>query len=162
MRYGPASPATFDQWLSRGTSKRAALRTWFAQLGDQLVVVDVEGEMLHARAEDLGDLMDSRPDRTVRLLPAFDQYVLGPGTSDVRIIAAPRRRFISKAAGWISPVVVAGGKVVGTWQVTRDRVEVELFAEHGDLAPDVLAREVERIASGAGGGTHYSMSVSTV
>jgi hypothetical protein len=160
--YGPASPASFDQWLSRGTSKKPALRSWFAQLGDQLAVVDVEGEMLHARAEDLGDLMDSLPDSTVRLLPAFDQYVLGPGTSDVRIIAAHRRRFISKAAGWISPVVVAGGKVVGTWQVTRDRVEVELFAEHGDLAPDVLAREAERVASGAGGGTHYSTSVRTV
>jgi hypothetical protein len=117
--HGPASAATFDQWLSSGSSKKASVRAWFAELGDRLTVVDVEGAELYARTEDVADLLEAVRDDTVRLLPAFDQYVLGPGTSDVHIIAAHRRRFISRAAGWISPVVVAGDKVVGTWRVTQ-------------------------------------------
>ncbi len=158
--YGPASGATFDQWLSRGASKTASVRAWFAELGDRLAVVDVEGEKLFARREDVGDLVDAVPVNTIRLLPAFDQYVLGPGTSDIRIIAAHRRPFISKAAGWISPVVVSSGKVVGTWHVTDDRVEIELFREHGDISAQALTPEVERLASVSG--TRYTMSVTTV
>ena len=76
--HGPASPATFDQWLSRGASKRADLRNWFAQLGDQLTVVDVESEDLYARSEDVDGMHAARLDATVRLLPAFDQYVSAP------------------------------------------------------------------------------------
>ncbi len=158
--HGPASAATFDQWLCRGASKRASLRAWFAQLGDRLTIVDVEGERLHARTEDIGDLVAAVPEDTIRLLPAFDQYVLGPGTGDPRIIAVHRRAFISKAAGWISPVVVAGGKVVGTWHVTQDRLDIELFGEHVGISRDALTREVLRVGSVAG--TRYTMSVTTV
>jgi hypothetical protein len=148
--HGPASAATFDQWLCRGTSKRTVLRAWFAQLGDRLTVVDVEGERLYARTEDVDDLVGAVPEDIVRLLPAFDQYVLGPGTSDVGIIGAHRRPYISKAAGWIAPVVVAAGKVAGTWHVTKDRLEIELFREHGDICRNVLTREFERVAPVAG------------
>ena len=68
--------------------------------------------------------------------------------------------FLSKAAGWISPVVVAGGRVVGTWHVTEDRLDVEVFAEHGDISASALSREVERV--GAVAGIDYTVSVATV
>ena len=157
--HGPASASTFDEWLSRGATKRASLKEWFAGLGDRLTVMDVEGERLYARTEDVGDLVDAVPGDTVRLLPSFDQYVLGPGTRDVHVIAADRRRLVSKAAGWISPVVVAGGKVVGTWQVTEGRLDIALFSECGPISPAVLAREAERVASVAG--AEYTTSVTT-
>jgi hypothetical protein len=158
--HGPASAAAFDQWLCRGASTKASLRSWFAQLGDRLTVVDVEGERLYTRTEDLVDLVHAVPDTTIRLLPAFDQYVLGPGTGDIHIIAAHRRACVSKTAGWISPVVVAGGRVVGTWHVTQDQLGIELFGEDGDTSPNALNAEVERVASVAG--TRYTMSVTIV
>lgn len=127
--HGPASPATFDAWLLRGSTPKKRLRAWFADLVDAgaLVTVDVEGEQLHARATDVDDLATANPVLGVRLLPGFDQYVLGPGTADPRIVAPEHRKRVSRAAGWIAPVVVADGRVVATWVVDGDVVTVEPF-----------------------------------
>lgn len=140
--HGPASPASFDQWLSRGATRKATLTGWFATLVDDgvLTEVEVEGEPLHARTADLDALAAAAPTDRVRLLPAFDQYVLGPGTKDQHILAPARRALISKAAGWISPVVVVGGRVVGTWETDGDALAVALFDE---------AEPVDRRALGA-------------
>ena len=158
--HGPASPETFDQWLSRGASKRADLRGWFAQLGDQLTLVDVEGEELYARTEDVDGLHAARPNDTVRLLPPFDQYVLAPGTSDTHIIAPHRRSVVSRSAGRISPVVIAGGRVAGTWEVKDHRVDVQLFKEAAEVSRKVLEHEVETSAVLPGDG--YTVSVTKV
>jgi hypothetical protein len=153
--YGPASMHTFDQWLCRGLSRKASLRAWFADLGDELCTVEVEGGPLYARAADADKIAATKPTDVVRLLPAFDQYVLGPGTASTAIIASERRKEISKAAGWIAPVVIAGGRVAGTWRTTSARVEVVLFPEAGPVSPEALEAEVSRI------GTSLTLTVRT-
>ncbi|MGH9230963.1 MAG: DNA glycosylase AlkZ-like family protein, partial [Acidimicrobiales bacterium] len=115
--HGPATPATFDAWLTRGVSRKATLRSWFASLGDELATVAVDGVECSMAAADVDALGRTRPSREVRLLAGFDQYVLGPGTGDVRIVAADRRKDVSRTAGWISPVVVHRGRVVGVWEL---------------------------------------------
>ncbi len=139
--HGPASPATFDAWLLRGATPKARLRRWFAALVEDgtLSVVEVEGETLHARTADLDDLDDAAPAPALRLLGAFDQYVLGPGTNDPRIVPPEHRRDVSRAAGWIAPVVLGHGRVVGTWSV-EDGLPVEPFG----APPDPGALEAER------------------
>jgi winged helix DNA-binding protein len=143
--YGPATPERFDAWLTRGTSRKAAVRSWFAALDDRLATVEVDGEPTFLLAEDVDDLGGTSPTQTVRLLPGFDQYVLGPGTKAEEIIAPSRRAAVSRTAGWISPVVVAGGRVAGTWEVDGDRVQVRLFEEAGSIPGDALDAEVARI-----------------
>lgn len=138
---------TFDQWLSRGASRKAALRGWFADLADQLVVVEVDGAPAYARAGDVDDIAVIRPSEVVRLLPAFDQFVLGPGTADAAILPANRRAAVSRAAGWISPVVVRAGRVVGTWQLAELTLEVTLFREAGRISTDALSAEAIRISA---------------
>ncbi|WP_432968126.1 DNA glycosylase AlkZ-like family protein [Dactylosporangium sp. CA-233914] len=115
--FGPAPAAAFDQWLLRGASKKAALRQWFADLlADGVIAeVDVEGERLYARTADLESLGAVEDFDEVRLLPAFDQFVLGPGTADTRVVPKEHRAQVSRAAGWISPVVAHRGRVVGVW-----------------------------------------------
>ncbi|HEY6056625.1 MAG TPA: hypothetical protein VIV06_01265 [Candidatus Limnocylindrales bacterium] len=54
---------------------------------------------------------------------------------------------VSRQSGWISPVVVAGGVVSGTWEVDAERVTVAWFGEAG--AP--LGREPPD-GGGFGGG----------
>lgn len=143
--YGPATIERFDAWLTRGTSKKAMLRGWFAALGDQLVTVDVEGTSAYLLAEDVDDLAGTAPTTEVRLLPAFDQYVLGPGTAATEIIAAERRGQVSRAAGWIAPVVVSGGRVAGVWDRDGLAIDVELFGG-GDRPPAAaLDPAVERM-----------------
>ncbi len=156
--YGPATAQTFDAWLTRGASKKAALRGWFADLSDEVVEVEVEGTRAYARAADVDDIASTAPSKVVRLLPGFDQYVLGPGTTDTSIIAKDRRSQISKAAGWISPVVVAGGRVAGTWEIKDDAVEVVLFGEAGKVSAGELEAETARLSSFRGTALRLSVS----
>lgn len=157
--YGPATPQAFDAWLTRGASKKAALRGWFADLSDDVVTVDLEGVASYARAADVADIAAAKPGREVRLLPGFDQYVLGPGTNDTSIIAKDRRAQISKAAGWISPVVVAGGRVVGTWEVADDAAAVMLFSEADSVPAKKIEAEVAHLRRFLG--RKLSLSIST-
>jgi hypothetical protein len=143
--FGPASAKTFDAWLTRGGSRAADLRHWFQVAADLLVTVDVEGEECLALGAQLEELRSTAPSRAVRLLAGFDQYLLGPGTRDPRIVAPSRRRQVSKAAGWISPVVLDGGRVAGVWEIDRETVAVSLFAESDAVDRGALAAEAERI-----------------
>jgi hypothetical protein len=144
--YGPATPETFDAWLSRGASRRKDLRGWFAALSDELATVTVEGRDCLLLAEDVDDLAGVEPTGTVRLLPGFDQYVLGPGAGDTELVAAARRPLVSRTSGWISPVVVCAGRVTGTWELSGDTVAVTWFPEAGPVPADALSAEAERIA----------------
>jgi Winged helix DNA-binding domain len=148
--HGPATPATFDAWLTRGVSRKATLRSWFASLGDRLATVEVDGVECSMMAEDVDVLARTRPSREVRLLAGFDQYVLGPGTGDVRIVAADRRKAVSRTAGWISPVVVYEGRVVGVWELADGTVDVRLFREGADVPAAGLEAEVRHLAGCTG------------
>jgi hypothetical protein len=46
-----------------------------------LAEVEIDGQPAHVLAEDVDELAAARPGNAVRLLPGFDQYVLGPGTT---------------------------------------------------------------------------------
>ncbi|GIH25786.1 hypothetical protein Aph01nite_40960 [Acrocarpospora phusangensis] len=159
--FGPASMALFDQWLTRGMSKKAHLKSWFADLEQSgtLTHVEVDGEPAYARTEDLDDLAAATPTTDVRLLPAFDQYVLGPGTANTQIIAANRRAEISKTAGWISPVVLSGGRVAGTWTTDSGTLDVVLFTEAGPVSRRAIEEEAEHL--GAVLGTSLRVAVQT-
>ncbi|MFN2557891.1 MAG: DNA glycosylase AlkZ-like family protein [Nitriliruptorales bacterium] len=143
--YGPARMETFDGWLTRGISRKLDLRAWFATLDDELVTVDVEGQECYALAEDVDEIAATAPTTAVRLLPGFDQWVLAPGTGDERIVPARRRSEVSKSAGWISPVVIVGGHVVGVWQLEGKTLAVRLFEEAGGVAWTALGAEAEHI-----------------
>jgi hypothetical protein len=43
--------------------------------------------------------------------------VLGAGTADPDLVPREHRRDVSRTAGWIAPVVVDDGRVVGTWSL---------------------------------------------
>ncbi|MEU6079985.1 winged helix DNA-binding domain-containing protein [Streptomyces sp. NPDC047108] len=159
--HGPATAEAFDAWLIRGLTPKAAMRARFASLGDALTEVDVEGERAYVLAEDADALARTKPSKEVRLLAGFDQYVLGPGTADTRVLAADRRKAVSRTAGWISPVVVHGGRVAGVWEVTDDgAVDVQVFAESGKVPRDALEAEAAHLAACTG--RERELSVRTV
>lgn len=149
--FGPATPETFDEWLLRGATPRATLRRWFAGLGERITPVDVEGQTGYLRTEDLDELTNVRPHPIVRLLPGFDQYVLGPGTADPQVIPPQYRSEVSRAAGWIAPVIVHNGRVVGTWAADSDRPDLTFFepAAHPGSGPagDLLEAELKRLSA---------------
>ncbi len=145
--YGPATIDAFGNWLAGGWFGKRQLRTWFDALGDRFAEVELDGQRAYVLAEGLDDLATTQPTSAVRLLPGFDQYVLGPGTADEHVIPAGRRAAVSKQSGWISPTVVAGGVVSGTWDLDVDRLLVTWFGEVGRPPRAALAAEAARLGA---------------
>ncbi len=144
--YGPATVDALSRWLASATSKRK-IRTWFGALHDRMTEVEVDGELAHVMTDDVDALVATRPTTAVRLLPGFDQYVLGPGTKDGHVVPPARRAAVSRQAGWISPVVVAGGRVSGTWALDGAEVRVAWFGEAGRPPKRALQAEVARLSA---------------
>ena len=145
--HGPTTPDRFGAWLAGGWFGKRQLRTWFEAVDDRLTPVEVGGEPAFVLSEDLEELAATKPTKAVRLLGGFDQYVLGPGTADTHVVPAKRRAAVSRQAGWISPVVVAGGPVSGTWELDGDEVRVAWFKEAGRAPRKALESEVARLSS---------------
>jgi DNA glycosylase AlkZ-like len=145
--YGPASGDAFGSWLAGGWFGTRRLRAWLEGLGPELATVEVGAEPAYVLAADLDELAAARPTDAVRLLPGFDQWVLGPGTADGHVVPQGRRAAVSRQAGWIAPVVVVGGAVAGTWELDGDQARVAWFREAGRAPRAALEAEVARWSS---------------
>jgi DNA glycosylase AlkZ-like len=144
--YGPATFEGLAAWLGGAADKRR-LRAWFRDLGGRLAEVEVDGRPAHVLAEDLDELVSTKPAGTVRLVPGFDQYVLGPGTKDPLVVPPARRAEVSRQAGWISPVVLVDGAICGTWQLDGQEARVTWFGEAGRPPRGRIEAEVSRLSS---------------
>ena len=141
--YGPATPDHVRYWLGDALGAgRKRIQSWIAAFGDRLAAVDIEGDSTYVLREHLEELTSTAATTTIRLLPGHDQWVLGPGTADARVVPPARRTLVSRQAN----VVIAGGRVSGTWSLTDDQVVVAWFTEAAPLSPEALAEEVSRLA----------------
>lgn len=150
--YGPATPDHLRYWLTEGLGvRRTLLPRWFGALGDEVATVDVDGEPRLALRTDLDDLLaldasvrERASHGTVRLLPRYDPWVLGPGTADPHVVPPALRSDVSRGAH----LVVLDGVVAGTWTRRGD----DLTVTWPDGAPpravdDALDAEVARLAA---------------
>ncbi|MFE0148376.1 winged helix DNA-binding domain-containing protein [Nonomuraea sp. NPDC059007] len=135
--HGPASPETFDRWLFGGVAKKSVLKGWFRDLAPELTEIDVDGEPLQALTEHLDDLAATRPSEEVHLLPGFDQYILAAPRNLAALVPPAVKPKVSRAAGWISPVVVHQGRVAGVWEPKDMKVELFEDVPAGPLAEAV-------------------------
>ncbi|MGH3094856.1 MAG: winged helix DNA-binding domain-containing protein, partial [Streptosporangiales bacterium] len=139
--FGPATHDDFAQWLARNTRPRVT-RPWFASLADELTSVTVDGKHGWLLTADVDELRHTRPSRSVRLLPAFDQYVIAVARD---LIPAEHKHEVSRPAGWISPVVLRGGRVAGVWEVDGSALEVRPFEHIGKHALTMEAKRLARV-----------------
>lgn len=145
--YGPATHDHVYYWLGEGLSAgRKRLQGWLAQMKDQLVAVDVDGDAAYVVREDVDTLMAARPTQAVRFLPGHDQWVMGPGTKDKHVVPAAHRAPVTRKAN----LVVAAGVVSGTWLTKGGEIEVTWFQENGPPPREALEEQVDRIATLAG------------
>jgi hypothetical protein len=140
--YGPATPDHLHYWLGNGLSAgRKRLDTWFSELGDTLVALDVEGTEAYVAREDVDAVVASVESEAVRFLPGHDQWVIGPGTKDVHVTPPARRDLMTRKAN----PVIAGGVVCGTWAVKGDELTVAWLDERR-RPDDAVEREAGRLA----------------
>ena len=142
--YGPATPSHLQYWLGEGLGAgRKRIQAWIASFGDRLAEVDIDGEPACVLREDLEELAATPPSTAVRLLPGYDQWVLGPGTADAHVVPPARRALVSRQAN----LVIVGGVVSGTWSLTHDELSVAWFAKTSRPLGDALQAETARLAS---------------
>jgi hypothetical protein len=152
---GPVTREDFARWW--GIPSPAQGRRLLQRLGDEVVAVEVEGVAAYALAADLPELAGAGGgSRVVRLLPAFDQYVITATRQAERLMPGPFNDRVYRPQGWLSPVLLVGGRMDGTWRQERKGrrllVTIEPFA--GPLparARRAAEAEAERLAAFAGG-----------
>jgi hypothetical protein len=115
-RYGPATRGDLAKWFGHPSPAQAG--RWF---GDDVV----ETEFGWALASDVAAIEAAAPSGAVRLLPAFDQYVVA-APRDERACAAPER--VYRPGGWFSPVLLVDGVMAGVWSLDDSVVTIEPFA----------------------------------
>jgi hypothetical protein len=140
--YAPARREDLSRWWGTHVLSAAKAQKRFEALGDEAVVVDVEGSRCWVLAEDLDAMLAAKPARTARLVPLFDQYVVNSNRGVEAIVPAAFRERVFRQAGWISPCIVIDGAVAGVW---RDDT-LEPFGKLPAWARKQLASDVERLA----------------
>lgn len=112
--YGPATHVDFSRWW--GVDAARARRV-FKEYGDVMVAADVDGVACWSTPEALTDLQqDTGDDVTgVHLLPGFDPYVIAPIGHRAHTVPDGFIDRVSRAAGWISPILLVDGIVRGVW-----------------------------------------------
>jgi hypothetical protein len=143
--HGPTRPENFAHWW--GLAASSTRRAWRA-IEDELDEVQVEGEKAWMLGSDAEELAPMEPDRSVRLLPNFDAYVLAYHPRS-RMVADKDRDHVFRQSGWISPVVLVGGVIAGLWELerTKDRavIRVEPFGRLPSGGRQEIREEAERI-----------------
>lgn len=143
--YGPATPEEFARWW--GTEPAPAKRL-FKALGDELVAVEVEGWRGWALVSTLLELVRTPPAQHVALLPAFDPYTVALCRHPA-VLAPEHLARVSRPQGWISPVVLVGGRIVGTWEHEAQReataITCSLFVPATEATREQIAGEAERL-----------------
>lgn len=146
--YAPATPRDLGpRWwgINQGEAKRR-----LAAIGDLATEVDIEGARYWMLAEDVAQMAATKPVDVVRLLPAFDQWTVCASQRVPALVDPKYRSRIYRQQGWVSPVVLVNGRMVGVWkfeQLGRTvQVEIEPFARLPRWTRPLLADEAERLA----------------
>ena len=146
--YGPATAADLGRWWGDDAGPAARM---LRELGDEVAQVEVDGVrawMLSAHVDEAGEAVMAG---SVRLLPAFDQYVVGASRGNTSILPAAHKGRVYRPQGWLSPVLLVDGRMEGVWRHEskgdRLRVEIEPFGQLAARARAEAEAEAERLAT---------------
>ena len=124
---------------------------WIAALGEEAVEVDVEGTAGWMLAADAAEAAAATPPGVVRLLPGFDQYVVGAPRGEPAVLPDAHRAAVYRPQGWLSPVVLDDGRMAGTWALERrgDAAEITVtpFGRRSAAVRAGAEAEAERLAA---------------
>ena len=110
--YGPATVRDFVKWS--GITMREARPVWEA-VAPEMLEIGLDGAPAWILRRDARALASAPArDDTVRLLPAFDCYLLAHAAKD-HLLDAQFYKRVYRNQGWLSPVVLHGGRIVAIW-----------------------------------------------
>jgi len=119
-------------------NEKHSIELLLARLGPAVAPLDAELIFVDDSDDDTPDVL-AEAARTcpvpVRLLPVFDEYLLG--WKDRQLIAsASRWKTIQRGGGWLHPVVLVDGRARGTWSSERTTARRRAASAGGSSAGD--------------------------
>jgi hypothetical protein len=158
--YAPAASEDLASWS--GLPAVDVRRAWQA-LSEELLEVEYNGVRLWMLKTNAGWLDEAGAALVpVRLLPAFDTYLLGYRSRDLAIDPRDFRR-VNAGGGIIHAVALVNGVAAAAWRINRRRggleVAVEPFAELDSAALPGLEAEVADLGRFLGVGEKASLAV---
>jgi hypothetical protein len=143
--YGPATREDYARWLGVGAARSKAL---IADLGADVTAVDVGGTNAWMLAGDVPMARKAELFRSVRLLPAFDRYVVAASLHAVHLLPSDFKKSIYRPQGWISPVLSVNGRMDGVWKYSKKSKGIEVRIEPFVKLPVWARRAAEEEAEG--------------
>jgi hypothetical protein len=145
--FGPAAYRDFSKWSGLPTS---VTKKTFDTLADSLAAVKVDGESSVVLKDDLAELQAATLDRSPTLLPSFDTFLLAHQTKD-HLVEPRFYKRVYRNQGWLSPVVVLGGRIVAVWfleeRAKSFTVDVQPFATLDAKTRRGIAAEAEALST---------------
>ena len=141
--YGPATADRLHYWFGEGLSAgHQRIERWIREISEWTTYLNVDGDRALCLAEHADDIASTPAAGSVILLPGYDQWVLGPGTGDTRVVAAQLRPLVTRGAN----LVLVDGVVGGIWTIKKHRLHIGLPSENA-VDCSLLVPAVERLAS---------------
>ena len=138
---GPATSEDFAWWSGLGLREA---RRGLSSLGSELEELEVEGRSYLALPS---DQPKTEANRELRLLPAFDEYLIAYTDREAAIAREEQRKAISEN-GIFRPIIIVDGLVVGLWKRVAGKagasIESELFIRPTKPVTRALNEEIEK------------------
>jgi hypothetical protein len=120
------------------------------RLGDEVVPIEVGGAAGWALASHAAEIGEATPEPSVRLLPPFDQYVVAATRHAEQLMPGPFKDRVYRPQGWLSPVLLAGGRMLGTWRQETSGRRLQVTIEPFTKVAGTVRRQAEHLATWTG------------
>jgi len=136
--HGPATVGDLGAWSGIAMDKaRSAVTAVKASLAE----VTVRGEPGFALKDQI-ERSTTAVALDVRLLPAFDAYLLGYRKRDLAV-PLPLQRRLQRGGGWIHPAVLVNGRAVAAWSLRKSGGRAEVQVEPFDAITRAVRAGIE-------------------
>lgn len=145
--YGPAGAPDFAAWsglkaVDVRTGIQDAIKGLEEVTHDRLSLFLPKGRYTQWKRPD-------RPRRDVRLLPAFDTYLLGYRSRDLAVDRSLQKR-LQRGGGWIHPAIVMDGRAIGAWSLKRTGNKASIVLETAGQSLRPIRSQLEMEARDVG------------
>ena len=137
---GPATRDDYARWFAISP---AAAGKHITALGDDVAQVDVDGTPMWLLSADVDAAAACQAAGVVRLVPAFDQYVVASTRQADHLLPGPVRARVYRPQGWLSPVLLADGQMLGVWKHERKGSRLTVSIEPFTPLPEWVTQQVE-------------------
>jgi DNA glycosylase AlkZ-like len=144
--FGPATHRDFSKWSGLKTGDT---RPVFDRLAGRIEPVTVDGAESFILRRDRDELADVSLDREPRLLPSFDTFLLAHAAKD-HMVAPSFYKRVYRNQGWLSPVVLVGGRIVAIWLLEQRAKAFTLDVRPFEALSSRLRAGLEREAEALG------------